>query len=238
MSPLVGCEASVLDDFYWQALVGPQERFTLGTSTARRFAPGFAPLTAFAVPHQPDFDALAPHCRVGERLHCVGWDGPAPASWRIESQSMLCRMVWDARSPRGEQGIRTMRLASPHLSQILDLVERARPGPFGPRTPELGEYFGCFANGKLVAMAGERLQAGDFREISGVCTDPDYRGQGLAQSLVSTLICRQMERGKTPLLHVRVENVDAYRLYQRMGFRDHCRQTVRVVSYVGEAQIR
>lgn len=123
-----GCEASVLDDFYWQALVGSQRRFTLGTSTARRFAPGFAPLTAFAVPQQPDFDALAPHCRAGERLHCVGWDGATPAGWRIESQSILCRMVWDAPSPSGDAGIETMRLGPLHLSQALDLAERARPG--------------------------------------------------------------------------------------------------------------
>lgn len=166
------------------------------------------------------------------------WDGATPAGWRMESQSILCRMVWHAAAPSGDASIKMIRLGPPHLSQALDLVERARPGPFGPRTFELGECFGCFANGRLVAMAGERLQAGEFREISGVCTDPDYRGQGLAQSLMGTLIRRQMERRETPLLHVRVENVDAYRLYQRMGFRDHCRQTVRVVSYLGEAQSR
>jgi ribosomal protein S18 acetylase RimI-like enzyme len=235
MSTFAQSETSVLDNFNWQALVGPQARFAVGTGAARRLAPGFPPLTGFAVPQQPDFEALAQHCRAGERFHCVGWDGDAPSGWRIESQSVLCRMVWKAPSPSCDEDIKAERIELKHLPQVLDLVERARPGPFGPRTPELGEYFGCFANGRLVAMAGERLHAGAFREISGVCTDPDHRGQGMAQSLVRTLVRRQIERHETPLLHVRVENVNAFRLYERMGFRDHCRRTVRVVSYLGTA---
>jgi hypothetical protein len=56
-------------------------------------APGFAALTGFAVPQQPDFEALAPHCRAGDRLRSIGWDGVAPEGWRVESQSTLCRTV-------------------------------------------------------------------------------------------------------------------------------------------------
>lgn len=230
---LAAFETSVLDNFYWQALTGPQARFAIGSGNARRFAPGLPPLTGFADPRQPDFETLAQHCRVGERLHCIGWDGTAPAGWRVENQSMLYRMVWDAPVPGGDDRIETVRIGPQHLPQILDLVERARPGPFGPRALELGEYVGCFANGKLVAMAGERLYAGGFREISGVCTDPDHRGRGLARALMSTLIRRQMKRRETPLLHVRSDNVGAHRLYEWMGFRDHSRYAVCVVSYVG-----
>jgi ribosomal protein S18 acetylase RimI-like enzyme len=231
-------ETSVLDNFYWQALIGPQARFALGTDTARRFAPGFAPLTGFAMAQQPDFEVLAQHCHAGERLHSVGWDGAAPAGWRIENRSTLCRMVWDAPSPSGDERLNAVRIGPQHLPQILDLVQRARPGPFGPRSPELGEYFGCFAEGKLVAMAGKRLHAGGFREISGVCTDPDHRGRGMAQALMRTLIRRQMRRGEMPLLHVRSDNVAARRLYERMGFRDHCRRAVCVISYLAMAQSR
>jgi ribosomal protein S18 acetylase RimI-like enzyme len=233
MSTFIQSGTAVLDNFFWQALAGPQARFALGTGTARRMAPGFAPHIGFAVRQRPEFEVLAQHCEPGERFHVAGWDGAAPPGWRIESQSTLCRMVWDAASPSVDAGVETVRLGPSHLPQVLDLAERTRPGPFGRRTPELGEYFGCFASGRLVAMAGERLHAGGFREVSGVCTDPDFRGHGKAQALVRKLVRRQMERRVTPLLHVRLDNTGAHRLYVRMGFREFCRHTVRVVSYLG-----
>jgi predicted GNAT family acetyltransferase len=58
------------------------------------------------------------------------------------------------------------------------LAQLTRPGPFGPRTIELGEYFGAVEDGRLVAMAGERMAASGLREISGVCTHPDHQGRG------------------------------------------------------------
>jgi hypothetical protein len=38
--------------------------------------------------------------------------------------------------------------------EMLDLVACAQPGPFGPRTIELGGYIGIRRGGNLVAMAG------------------------------------------------------------------------------------
>jgi predicted GNAT family acetyltransferase len=78
-------------------------------------------------------------------------------------------------------------------------------------------------------MAGERLHAGTFHEISGVCTHPDFQGRGLARRLMTHLIRRQMLRGDTPFLHVMRDNVGAHQLYQRMGFRDNRESVVRVI---------
>jgi predicted GNAT family acetyltransferase len=105
-----------------------------------------------------------------------------------------------------------------------------QPGPFGPRTIELGDYVGAFEGERLVAMAGERAEAGPFREISGVCTHPDAQGRGWARRLMQTVIARQLQRGQTPFLHVMRENTLARQLYQRMGFHDHCETVVRVIS--------
>jgi ribosomal protein S18 acetylase RimI-like enzyme len=223
-----------LDNFFWHALSGAQACFTNGTGSIRRLAPGFAPLMATADPHRPDIDALAPYCRPGERLHCLDWAGEASERWRNEAEATLCRMVWNAAMPANHDAVDLVRLDHSHLSQVLDLVQRAHSGPFGERMLELGDYFGCFANGRLVAMSGERLHVDAYREISAVCTDPEYRGQGLAQALVRRLVHRQMQRRETPMLHVRLENALARQLYERMGFREHCRTTVRIVSYLGE----
>jgi predicted GNAT family acetyltransferase len=117
-----------------------------------------------------------------------------------------------------------------HVPQALALTELTHPGPFGPRTIELGEYLGCFEGDRLVAMAGERSHAGTFHEISGVCTHPDFQGRGLARQLMARLIVRQLQRGETPFLHVMRDNTGAHRLYERMGFRDYVETPVRVIS--------
>jgi predicted GNAT family acetyltransferase len=101
---------------------------------------------------------------------------------------------------------------------MLDLVERTRPGPFGPRTIELGTYLGVWDDGALVAMAGERMRMPGYTEISAVCTHPDHRGRGLARTLVLTLMRRMLERGDRPILHVAADNVSALRLYEHLGF--------------------
>ena len=81
-----------------------------------------------------------------------------------------------------------------------------------------------------MAMAGERTCAEGHREISGVCTHPDYQGRGLARKLTLKLVQRMLQRGETPFLHVMSTNALAHSLYQKMGFRDWCETPVRVVT--------
>ncbi len=71
-----------------------------------------------------------------------------------------------------------VELGAADVPEMLDLVARTRPGPFWPRTRELGTYLGIRDGGRLVAMAGERLRPPGWTEISAVCTDPEVRGRG------------------------------------------------------------
>ena len=61
-----------MDSFHniiWRCLNGSQRHLSAGTDRARRYAPGFSPLIAFADPAHVDFDALDPFCAPGERAH-------------------------------------------------------------------------------------------------------------------------------------------------------------------------
>jgi len=140
------------------------------------------------------------------------------------------QMVWDAAPPPDEGAFGAVRLGSTHVPQMLQLVAATQPGPFAERTIELGEYYGVFEGGRLVAIAGERMAAGNLREISGVCTDPDFQGRGLARRLVALLVRRQLQRGEVPFLHVVQDNSQARRIYERMGFRHHQSVTLRVIT--------
>jgi len=104
------------------------------------------------------------------------------------------------------------------------------PGPFGLRTIELGDYLGVFENGRLVAMAGERMHAARCREVSGICTHPDFRGRGLASGLTAQVLRAQLARGQLPFLHVVSANAGARALYARMGFGEYRETVVRVLS--------
>jgi GNAT superfamily N-acetyltransferase len=220
---------TVLDNIFWHALSGPQARFAQGAGGARRYAPGFSPILAFADPEQPDFDALLPFCAPGESFYTDGWSGPAPVGWHVELESTMFKMLWDGELPPADTALEALRLGPADVEQALELTALTRPGPFGPRTLELGDYFGVFDGARLLAMAGERAFAGDLREVSGICTHPQAQGRGLARRLTAKFIRRQLLRGETPFLHVMRGNEGARALYRRMGFVEVRQSVVRVV---------
>jgi len=220
-----------LDNIFWNCLNGPHRHLSAGTDRARRYAPGFSPIVGFPDPHDPDFAALRPFCSPGEQFYCDAWSGPAPQGWRIDVEATMFRLVWDGRpGPADDPAPEAVALGAEHVDQAVALAMLTRPGPFGPRTIELGDYFGIFDDGRLVAMAGERMAAAGHREISGVCTHPDFQGRGLAGRLMLKLVGRQLARGETPFLHAMSANRRAHDLYLGMGFRDWCETVVRVVS--------
>ncbi|GAA1096859.1 MULTISPECIES: GNAT family N-acetyltransferase [Kitasatospora] len=142
---------------------------------------------------------------------------PPPADWqvtfRIEGIQLVDEGVAAAPDPEA------VRLGPADVPEMLALVERTRPGPFLPRTVELGSYLGIRRDGVLVAMAGERFHPPGHTEISAVCTDDAHRGQGLGTRLVRAVAAGIRARGERPFLHVAEDNTGALRLYESLGFR-------------------
>jgi ribosomal protein S18 acetylase RimI-like enzyme len=221
---------SLLDNIMWNCMSGPHAVFASGEGDVRRYAKGFSPIIGCREPQQPDFATLSSYCDPGESLYIDRWTGTAPQGWRIEKEARMFKMIWDAPPLTEEAAPDAIPLRTEHASLALELATLTNPGPFGIRTPELGEYFGYFDGGRLIAMAGERMCAGDLHEVSGICTHPDFQGRGLARKLTLKLVHRQMRRGKTPFLHVMSHNAPARALYEKLGFRNYCDTVVRVVQ--------
>ena len=220
----------LLDNIPWHSLAGPHAKYSAGTNEARRYANGFSPIIGFANVQKPNFDALAVFCSPGEHFYCGGLSGAVPPGWRIDAETTADQLVWDAASPTIDGTFAAVRLEPYHVPQILALVAVTQPGPFAERTIELGAYYGMFDGERLVAMAGERMAAGPLREISGVCTHPDFQGRGFARRLVEMLIRLEMQRNEIPFLHVMQDNGHARRIYERMGFRRHQVVALQVLS--------
>ena len=214
----------------WDSLSGPHARFSAGSDVARRYAEGFSPIAGFADPRDPDLASLAPYCKPEDRIFTEGWSGPVPADWTVHAETVVVKMVWDGKAPREDPAPEALPLRAEHAAAAVALTQATRPGPFGLRTIELGEYFGCFEAGRLVAMAGERMWSGRFHELSGVCTDPAYQGRGLARRLSLKIVRRQLARAEHPFLHVMQANKVARDLYESLGFRVLRESALRVIS--------
>jgi predicted GNAT family acetyltransferase len=140
-----------------------------------------------------------------------------PSSFSVVQRDTVDQMVLD-RMPAHAGSVPVVRLEARDVPDMLALVEATHPGPFGPRTIELGKYIGIRRDGMLIAMAGERMRLDGFTEISAVCVHPSCRGQGLAAELVSTLAEFIASRTETSFLHVFNSNRAAIELYRKLGF--------------------
>jgi ribosomal protein S18 acetylase RimI-like enzyme len=218
-----------LGNVFWHALSGAHRHLSSGDERARRYARGFPAIAAFPDPQKPDFDVLAALFDPAEPFYTSGWSGPAPAGWRIEVDAHMLLMAWGGNAPAADPAPDAVRLGAEHVERMVALAKATRPGPFGPRNIEMGEYYGILEGERLVAMAGERTSAEPFREITAVCTDPERQGRGLARRLTEKLVGIQAGRGQTPFLHVMTHNDRARGMYERIGFRVHREFPVRVV---------
>jgi len=212
-----------LDNVIWQALTTRQAKFALTMQTARRFIPEIGPLCAFEEPNAAGYRSLAG--LIGDHgTAAVFLDQPYESTdgWRLIGGAPLLEMVCengDARAGLPTSLPDIVELGDQDSPEMLELTALTKPGPFGPRTHELGYYVGIRDNGKLVAIAGERLKVPGYAEVSAVCTHPDHIGKGYARMLMLDVMQRIRERGEKPFLHVRCDNTRAIQLYERLGFK-------------------
>jgi len=224
--PPVGAGPHPLDHPVWSALTGPQAELALGTGQARRFPAQMSPFAALADHTDPQAwtdladlvgpDATALLC---EQPTAVAF---LPSDWTLVWELPGVQLVGTDRLQAAPDP-QAVELGPADVEEMLALVARTEPGPFGPRTPEFGGYLGIREEGRLIAMAGERMQPGGWSEISAVCTDPQFRGRGLASRLIRAVAHGIRGRGLTPMLHAAAANPGAVRLYESLGFAERRR---------------
>ena len=209
--------ASPLDNPAWAALTGPHAHFAERHGQALRYPVDVSPFLALPDDPSPQaWDDVAALAGPGATAVVPGVNVNPPAGWEVIDKIAGVQLV-DAGIPAVEEP-EAVRLGSADVPEMLDLVARTQPGPFLKRTVELGTYLGIRRCGRLVAMAGERLHPPGWTEISAVCTDPGYRGEGLATRLVLAVAAGIRARGETPFLDAAATNTPAIRLYLSLGF--------------------
>lgn len=216
--------ASELDNPVWSALAGPHSSFAAGHGLARHYPSALAPVSAIAEPSVQAYADLALDLPSGvEARPFRPADETSPAGWETLNSRPIVQMVMhdDARM-RASTFDALVSLDISDAEEMLQLVQLAKPGPFGAQTPKLGRYVGVRRNGQLIAMGGERFHLSRFIEVSAICVHPSSRGAGLGAAILSQLASGILSRGKTPFLHVFPDN-PARDLYRHLGFRERAR---------------
>jgi hypothetical protein len=218
-----------LDNPIWFALTTEHCLLARSHGLARRYPSDVSPLAALLHPTSDAFADLRRLVSPGEHV-ALFTAGPldVPGDWHLDRCRWIDQMICEASlEPPNASPV---ALGTTDVPEMLALTAATDPGPFLPQTILMGSYFGIRANdGRLVAMAGERLQSTAFAEISAVCTHPEFRGRGYARALVTFLAAQILAAGKTPFLHVKSEN-GAKVVYQKIGFRLRAAMYLTVIS--------
>lgn len=214
---------SLLDNPIWHSLTTDHAHLAVGAgvgrSLARRYPSDIGPLSAFAEPSPAAFADLAAIIPEGDAAVLFLHSQPdIPSGWQLVRDGVLVQMVCRAvpAQPRIPEAIIPMEPADfPEMAALAALTE---PGPFRSNTASLGGFLGIRVDGRLAAMAGQRLAPTGLAEVSAVCTHPDFRGRGFARALVAAVAREIHASGRTPFLTSFEANTGAIRVYRQVGF--------------------
>lgn len=211
---------SALDRPVWNMLTTRQMLLARGDLRAWRIDPRYGPFAAARDAGEAAQAALAGLVVPGEQVWLVeGEEWPVPPGLRLIRTAPLLQMIAEQPMPLQPGDEEAVLLGDGDAGEMAELALATEPGPWRAKTRQFGTFYGIRHDGRLAAMAGSRMLPGPgLAEVSGVCTWPEYRGQGLAARLIRRVMSGLAARGQTPFLHSYAGNTKAIGLYESLGF--------------------
>lgn len=213
-------DAHPLDRPIWSMLTGRQAHLAEGDAQkALRIDCSYGPFGAAVDNSTESQQALAAHIPEDGELWIVdGESWPLPPGTCEVKRATLAQMVAKRVVAPTQSEFDILPLGDSDTAEMAALAAHAQPGPWGPKTHLYGPFFGIRENGRLLAMAGQRMLMPGMAEVSGVATWADCRGRGYARALISHVMREMRTRGEQPFLHSYADNAGAIALYRSLGF--------------------
>src|SRR5450755_2705748 len=146
-------EERALDNPVWSCLTTRHAHLAQGDDFARRYASEISPLSGVLAADPAHVPTLLDLVDAGEELGIFCAEvGDLPGNWEVMRRARLVQMIRRDATPLPARDVGIEPLSVADIDAMLELVELTHPGPFRPRTPELGNFFGIRGQGKLIAM--------------------------------------------------------------------------------------
>nr|WP_295922861.1 GNAT family N-acetyltransferase [uncultured Dyadobacter sp.] len=211
--------AHILDNPVWHALTAHNQPLGTVAAATAFFHPDVSPFVAIERPEQGHLTDLHNAIHFDNVVIFVSNQKmEMPAPWKLLALVDGYQMIYNGPANPVSEGPPITALTNLHVPEMLALTSLTNPGPFAKETIRFGHYEGIFADGKLVAMAGQRLHPEGFAEISAVCTHPEHLGKGYARHLLLRQVNRIQQNNEVPFLHVKGDNARAIGVYESLGF--------------------
>ncbi len=209
-----------LDRPVWNSLTTSQAPLSKGGALARRYRQSVNVFASAIDDSASAAAALAELLMPGEKVFLLQVpEIVVPPGLIVEQRARGVQMVAETSFANFTPPAEIMDLGDEDAAEMQALAALTRPGPFLSQTHLMGRFRGIHINGRLAAMAGERMRFPGYVEVSGVCTHPEFSGRGLARNL-SSAVAKEIEtRGDTPFLHAWKTNTPAISLYEKLGFK-------------------
>ncbi len=220
-----------LDRPVWASLETHQAALSTGDDRARRYLPDVNMFAGTRDDGPAAAASLAALVGPKETVYLLqAAPITVPRDLTATLQAKAVQMVASGPVPKLSPSWPIVELNDGDVPDMLALTRLTEPGPFLSRTRTMGRFIGIRIDGRLAAMAGERMRLPGFTEVSGVCTHPDYRGRGLARELSAAVAAHIEARHETPFLHAWRDNAPAITLYEQLGFRIRREMNVAVLT--------
>jgi len=163
-----------LDRPIWNALNTRWTHLAVASGAAVRIDPTYGPFAAARDTGEDAQAALAATLRgPDDRIYIVEREPwPAPPGTQVIGTGSLVQMIAEGPLPPAPADPRITLLTNQDAGEMAALAHATEPGPWSTATHRYGDYYGIRIDGRLAAMAGERMLLPDLAEVSGVATWP------------------------------------------------------------------
>ena len=209
----------ISDNIVWRALHGPHSRYAEKTDLARVYKDEYYSFAAVSEYTEKSYKELASIVRPGRIVAITGTGETInyPEWNHISSPKVHLMLLENSIEP---PDLPYRKLSTSDAQDMITLSTiSSHTGELNLQKILIGDFYGIKENDHVVAMAGERMQLDEYSEVSGVCTHPDYKKRGYGGGLTLFKAEQVRDRGKTPFLGVYEENINAVRLYEKLGFK-------------------